>query len=60
MKALARQGVARVPGGRATPSDRKIENDALITYDQAEKLLGFAITFCLGAAFGLLLALVFA
>lgn len=41
MKALARPGVARVPGGRATPADRKIENDD--EWDPVLISLGFVL-----------------
>lgn len=40
MKAQARPGVAREPGGRATPDDRKIENDDVDEWDQLLLSLG--------------------
>jgi len=48
VKALARQGVARVPGGRATPWDRRAVRALL--------LAGLAV-FLSGAACGMALSL---
>lgn len=50
MKALARRGVVRVPGGWATPSDRR--------FDIVDKILGLAACWCLLTAGWLFLLLI--
>ena len=58
MKALARRGVVRVPGGWTTPSDRKIENKAEIAARLARRTVLLARVTMFFSATGLLLSLV--